>query len=229
MEHISSLLTVPVFIIAILLIPSLFTAGCYILLKRFIKNKILLRILTVFIFLAFLIILLSPGFKRPIRHKSETINNQLESIVDEFQLADSKPNLDSEQRLFVENFIDAINTKNINKLKSLTHPECLAYITEENKEFYDFSRWFKRNIPNNYKVFIKEYKPEDILPFTEQFTYPVRPTHMIQIDYNIKENSGAAIMLQVAKQGNGKYLQIIPNPKPETIIKSRETQTQKGK
>jgi hypothetical protein len=135
-------------------------------------------------------------------------------LASEFKLKDSISELDSAQKVFVERFITSINTDDLNGRKALLHPQCLARITGENQAFYanTFSRQLKQNIPDSYKVSIKTIAPDQELIFSRMFIYPVRPTHLIQIDYETGQNQGRSIMLQI-KEENGQYFEVLGCPK----------------
>ncbi len=70
-----------VYIVGFLGIPVLLALPSYFILKRFIRNKVILRIVVFLIFLFMLIIFLSTGFRGPINRSgnnpgiSETQNN----------------------------------------------------------------------------------------------------------------------------------------------------------
>lgn len=136
--------------------------------------------------------------------------------------------LEENQRVFVEEYVKAVNSHNLHKIKSLIHPECLSCLTEENRQFYDdqFSKQLKKNIPNNYTVHVTEIDPDETLPFSEYVSYPVRPTHIVRIDYEAGTNKSLSLMIFVINQ-KGKYYEVQQCPKPEFIKKYREAKTRK--
>ena len=52
--------------------------------------------------------------------------------------------------------------------------------------------------------------------FAEQFDYPVRPTHLLQIDFATGSNSSTTLLLQVVREGQ-EWREVVPCPRPETI------------
>src|ERR1051325_1009316 len=66
---------------------------------------------------------------------------------------------DDNQKKFVEQYVDAVNSKDIQKLKELIHPKCLAVMTETNRDYYDllFKNEFQIAIPPDYKVKVEEF------------------------------------------------------------------------
>lgn len=131
------------------------------------------------------------------------------------------------------------------KRKRTIHPSYLSCI-EEGKDFYEsiFLNEFKSEIPqacskasikkvaageptmlgNNEQacsVSLKAIAANETLLFEGNFSYPVRPTHWLQIQYGDKSK-----MIQVV-QDNGKWFEAIPCAKPETIKKFQEQKTSK--
>lgn len=146
----------------------------------------------------------------------------------DIKLSGAAPELDAEQKFFVEEYMNAVNSDNLDKLKSLIHQKSLSCITEENKEFFDdqFSDQLKKNIPLDHNVYVKEVNPDDKLPFADYFSYPVHPTHLIQINYELGKNKEMNLMIFVVNQ-NERYLKVLPCPKPGFMKKYREKKARK--
>ncbi len=147
---------------------------------------------------------------------------------------------------FLEAVITAINSKDLVKRKQTIHPSYLSCI-EEGKDFYEsiFLNGFKSEIPqacskspikklaagepttimgNNEQacsVSLKAIAANETLLLEDNFSYPVRPTHWLQIQYGDKSK-----MIQ-AVQDKGKWFEAIPCAKPETIKKFQEQKTSK--
>lgn len=154
--------------------------------------------------------------------------NSATVFAEEIKLPGAMLELDTKQKLFVEEYVKAVNSDNPDKLKSLIHPKSLSCITEENKEFFDdqFSDQLKKDIPLDRDVYVKEVNPDDKLPFTGYFSYPAHPTHLIQINYEVRKNEGMSLMIFVVNQNN-QYSKVLPCPKPEFMKKYREEKIQK--
>lgn len=145
------------------------------------------------------------------------------------------------EEAFIKSFVGAINAKDLERLKELVHPASLACITDMNRDFYDsyFSKEFKgSNLPtdctttriqrlsadetlpigssNECKIRIKPISANAPLLLENDFSYPVRPTHLVQIEYGDKNK-----MIQVI-QGNGVWNEVVPCPKPETVRKFKD-------
>lgn len=146
-------------------------------------------------------------------------------FADGMVISGALPELDNIQKLFVEEYIKAINSSDIDNQKKLIHPKCLACITPENKEFFDdlFLSHLNQSISSEYKAYIKKINPDENLPFSEYFTYPVLPTHLIQISDELGRKN---LMIFVINQ-DGRYFHILPCPKPEFPQKYREGKIEK--
>jgi hypothetical protein len=130
---------------------------------------------------------------------------------------------------FVKEYVAAVNSKDSAKLKALVHPKCLAAINDENKEFFTdyFERGFHSAIPADYKKKMEIIKPDDPLLFGDMLTYPIRPTHSMQISFQT-EKSGSMIIRQLINE-NGQWFDVVPTPKPETLVKMKEAKAESQK
>ena len=94
-------------------------------------------------------------------------------------------NAPTSEDAFVKAFVSAINAKDASKLKALMHSKCRAAITDANREFFDemLKGDLGLEIPADYSLTVTPIAPDDPLPFARMVTYPARPTHTVQIDY----------------------------------------------
>ncbi len=139
--------------------------------------------------------------------------------------------IEPEQEQFIGKYVAAINAKDIVALKELVHPECLACINDENRDYYDeyFSGEIKGHIPDNYKILdIKPIDKDEPLLMSDMFSYPVRPAYWAQIDFEIEPYNSKSILRQVVKSENTWFM-VLPCPKPETVKKFREMRIAKEK
>jgi hypothetical protein len=56
--------------------------------------------------------------------------------------------------------------------------------------------------------------------FADRFDYPVRPTHILQLDVKGENNESMYVVMQVARQG-GEWREIAGCPKPGTVVVDR--------
>lgn len=132
---------------------------------------------------------------------------------------------------FIGKYVAAINAGEIEALKRLIHPGCLACINDENRDYYDdyFSREFKDHIPDNYKMLdMKPIGGDEPLMMPDMLYYPVRPAYWVQIDFETKPNSSKSILRQVVKSGDTWFM-VLPCPKPEAVKRFKEVKIAKEK
>jgi hypothetical protein len=104
----------------------------------------------------------------------------------------------------VTRFVTATNARNLAGLNALLHPKSLACITSENKDFYDRSLVFSVRQPifPDYHFTDKTISATDPLPAVGYATFPLRPTHEIQIEYtNGVEITGMVMFWLVNENG----------------------------
>lgn len=95
------------------------------------------------------------------------------------------------QKKFAEQYVEAINSGDINKIKALVHGGSLAAINEENQSFFDylFNKDLKNQIPDNYQISTRVVKDEDALIMEGDLIYPVRPTDEILLTFPTGEDN----------------------------------------
>lgn len=130
---------------------------------------------------------------------------------------------------FVKEYVAAVEAKDVARLKKLVHPECLAPINDENRDYYDdyFSGEIEKSIPDNYEIIdVTAIDKDAPLMMTEVFSYPVRPTHWVQIDFMTGPYESESILRQIVKFEDTWYM-VVPCPKPEAMKQFREAQIKK--
>jgi hypothetical protein len=125
--------------------------------------------------------------------------------------------------MFVQDLVAAINSKSPDRRKALLHPKSLRCATEASDSFQDqmFSRQAKRGIPTNYKWTVTPIPRDQPPMFADKFDYPIRPTHLLQIDYATGPTSSTTIALQLVYDAN-QWREVTACPKAETIEAARE-------
>ena len=132
------------------------------------------------------------------------------------------------QQLFIKQYVEIINSKNTNFYeKEIIYPICRDKL-KKYPEIYDhtFKRRFKHTIPEDNTISIKDIKDNEPLPFENMFIYPVRPSHIIMIDYQKTETKSSSIIIQVIKEKN-KYYEVLPYPNRETLEKFKNKTSNK--
>jgi ribosomal protein L7/L12 len=136
--------------------------------------------------------------------------------------ADPARSQDPAQAAFVERLVDAINSKSTDRRKALLHPKSLVCATAESNSFYSemTSRQARQTIPPGYKWKITPIPANQGPMFADKFDYPIRPTHLLQLDVSTSPTSSTSIILQIifdAKQ----WREVTACPKPDTIAAAK--------
>jgi len=131
---------------------------------------------------------------------------------------------------FVRELVAAINSKSPDRRKALLHPKALPCASGESGAFYQeiVARQARRTVPATSTWKITPVPPDQPLMFAEQFDYPVRPTHLLQLDFPTGPQSSTTMILQLARDGSG-WREVIPCPKPETLAAARAAREARAK
>ncbi len=130
------------------------------------------------------------------------------------------------QRKFIQEYLDAIRSNDLAKLKKLIHPKVLACFNEENREYLDFvlSTQIDPDLSNHAEATeitpLKEVPSYGFPPGT--YSYPVQPTHHFQIQLGYKpapkcpppvefESGGTMVGGEIASI-NGSWYLVFPCP-----------------
>jgi len=137
--------------------------------------------------------------------------------------------LTAEQRAFADRYVDAVRAKDVTKLKALVHPKSLECIRPESAAFYDdiFARRVRYGATAPYRASAQPIPPGQPLFLEGEVTYPVRPTHWIQIDLKPDATSSSTLLVQVVTRGT--WFEVLPCPTPATLAKFRDKKIQDGK
>jgi hypothetical protein len=132
---------------------------------------------------------------------------------------------DAETRAFVARVVESINSKDLERRRVLVHLACQRCTRIAPELFYNVmvTRQARDPIPRDYTWKLDPVPASEPLMFTEQFDYPVRPTHMLQITFAPAPSSSKTLVVQLVHEGKG-WFEMVPCPKPATIVKARETQ-----
>lgn len=131
---------------------------------------------------------------------------------------------------FVKEVVEAINGKRPERRKALLHPASLPCTRGEAGIFYDeaIARQARRTVPTDYTWKITPLLPEQPLMFADKLDYPVRPTHLLQLDFTTGPNSSATMVLQLVSDG-GQWREVMPCPKLETLAAMRAAREERAK
>jgi hypothetical protein len=132
---------------------------------------------------------------------------------------------------FIKEYVAAVNAKDVEKLKRLVHPKCLVCINNENRDYYHdyFSSEIKESIPDNYKIGnVKSIGKDEPVLMPEAFSYPVRPTHWVQVDFERGPYDSTSILRQIVKL-NDTWFMVVPCPTPNTVKQFRGAKIRREK
>lgn len=128
---------------------------------------------------------------------------------------------DPQAQAFVKALVEAINSNDTAKRKALVHPDSLRCATPGSGELLDeqFARQARRQVPTNVTWILTPAHPGQPL-FADKFDYPVRPTHLLQLDFSTGPNRSTTMVLQLARHGSD-WREVSACPKPETVAAAR--------
>jgi ribosomal protein L7/L12 len=117
---------------------------------------------------------------------------------------------------FVKTLVDAINSKQSAQRRALLHTDSLRCTTPGKDLLLDeqFARQARFPIPGTVAWRLTAAPPGRPM-FGDRFDYPVRPTHLMQLDVKGENNETMYVVLQLARQ-QGLWREVVGCPKPET-------------
>ena len=118
---------------------------------------------------------------------------------------------------FVKALVDAINSKQAGKRMALMNTESLKCANPGQRQVLEeqFARQSRFPIPGTVAWRLTAARPGKPM-FSDRFDYPVRPTHILQLDVKGENNESMYVVLQVARQG-GEWREIAGCPKAGTV------------
>lgn len=122
---------------------------------------------------------------------------------------------------FVKALVDAINSRDHGQRKGLLHTESVNCTNPGQDQVLaeQFARQSRFPIPGTVAWRLTAARPGRPM-FADRFDYPVRPTHILQLDVKGEKNETMHVVLQVARQ-NGEWREIAGCPKPGTVALDR--------
>jgi hypothetical protein len=142
----------------------------------------------------------------------------------------ARPQDDDQARAFVASIVEALNSKSAERRRALLHPKSLPCATIEPDSFYTWmvTRQFKDSVPADYRWKITPVPPEQPLMFADKFDYPVRPTHTLQLDFQLAPHGGKTILLYLVRDAN-RWYEMTPCPRLETLAAARAARQAEGR
>jgi hypothetical protein len=142
----------------------------------------------------------------------------------------ARPQDDDQARAFVASIVEALNSKSAERRRALLHPKSLPCATIEPDSFYTWmvTRQFKDSVPEDYRWKITPVPPEQPLMFADKFDYPVRPTHTLQLDFQLAPHGGKTMLLYLVRDAN-RWYEMTPCPRLETLAAARAARQAEGR
>jgi hypothetical protein len=130
-------------------------------------------------------------------------------------------------RAFVEELVGAINSKSLARRQALLHPASLAC---PRPELIDdvFARQAARPVTAAYRWTATPVPPGEPLLFADKFDYAIRPSHVLQIDYEPEPTRNVTLFLYVVQDGP-RWREVLGCPTADTVAQARATKAAEGK
>ena len=132
---------------------------------------------------------------------------------------------DEAQKALATAYVAAVNAKDLDKLKALIHPKCVAAINDDNRDMVSkiLDGENKEPIPEDYKLSVEPVRKDQLESMKGYAAFPVQPTHTIKINWFPAKNSLKSRWLFAVKE-NGTWLDVVAIPTPETVKRFRAQQ-----
>jgi hypothetical protein len=132
--------------------------------------------------------------------------------------------IEASHRRFAEQYAAAARGRDVERYRRLVHPQSLACFTAENRDFFDdwTARAFRWKRDSPYRIVAVRLLGKGAPPSAPptMATYPVPPTHQIQIDLEMGPTRAASLVAEIASSG-GTWLQVVPCPTAEGLASFR--------
>jgi len=134
----------------------------------------------------------------------------------------------SEADGFVKALVDAINSKESAQRMALIHTDSVKCENPGQTQVLEeqFARQSRFPIPGTVEWRLTAARPGRPM-FADRFDYPVRPTHILQLDVKGENNEAMFVVMQIARQG-GQWREIAGCPKPGTVAVDRRVAVAKA-
>ena len=113
--------------------------------------------------------------------------------------------------VFVNQYIQAFNAKDLEQLRSLLHPASIACVASQAQYFYDemLKTHIREPIPRTARVDTKTVDDHQELPGKGWAEFPIRPSHEIHVTYSRGPEDSADLIVWAVQQ-NGRWYQVEP-------------------
>jgi hypothetical protein len=130
---------------------------------------------------------------------------------------------DSGQQALIRELVAAVNARDGAAQQRLVHSSVAACITDATRPLFEdiFARERRQSIPPSYRASVKPMGPSEPLLFEDLLRYPVRPTHVLTLDFARDARSSTSMIRYLARDGAG-WRVVVGCPGPEAMAKFHE-------
>jgi hypothetical protein len=125
----------------------------------------------------------------------------------------------------VKSVVDAINSQDPARQKALVHPGAVCAKVEP-VSFFN-APWAPRRLVGSTYRWTMSDAPAGPPMFSDKLDYPVRPTHLLQIDDETAPGTSQTLVLQAVRDGARWYV-VAVCPKPETLVEMQAARKARG-
>ncbi len=118
---------------------------------------------------------------------------------------------------FVERYAKALQGRDVETYKRLVHPRCRACINKDQDDYYELLFHGKQYLTARTAEATFKILPESALT---GMSYPLKPTHLIQVHLRLDEFKGKTLLVQVGPD-NGLWFEVISCPTLEVLRNMR--------
>lgn len=131
---------------------------------------------------------------------------------------------------FVSELVAAVTSTSVARRQALLHSTSARCMAGDAAPLYEqmVTRQAREPVLANPRWSIKPIAADTPLMFADKVDYPVRPTHMLQIDFERGANRITTMLLQLVQEG-GQWREVMPCPKPETLVEARAAAQERSK
>lgn len=131
---------------------------------------------------------------------------------------------------FVGELVAAINSKSVARRQGLLHSGSARCMSGEAAPFYEHivMRQARETVPPNPQWSVAPIAADEPLMLAEKFDYPVRPTHALQLTFSPGPNRSTTMLVQLVQE-SGRWREVVPCPKPETLVEARAAMQERVK
>jgi hypothetical protein len=140
---------------------------------------------------------------------------------------DTPVKMTPQQRAFGERMVKAIQQEDADELKKLVAPGSLACFNQNKQAFFDtwLDKHFRYKVAKHYSLSVA--KLGSPAGTSKSFTYPVAPTHTLEIQFENSERQDITLNRLIAQQ-DGKWFEVAPCPTQSGMDRFNKIQAAKG-